>query len=211
MRIMIVISLLTLLTSLSNCSEKRISEKTNLGSVLVVNILKIKQDSIKLDFYDLNGDTVLSITNKYVAFNNNICYYFNESCEGTIFKDSKIIANLEYDLLFFYDAKEYMDKIEIAIGKIKVYCKNNSYLTLQSYQEHLKNYRIALNNNSPLKENPSVKAKVVPNFLNYEYSIIEFKGNWMLIKPSKEYNIDYPSGWVKWFEDSLLVEPIYLF
>lgn len=177
--------------------------------VLVVDMLTLKQENGLVTFYDSTKRTSVVLNSKTIIIGRDTCNYYESSCG--LCKKGCLAFDLEYDLFVIANVIKKNGNYCFKINGQQFYVSTNRYLRFESYKEHLKRYSITLVEESPLRESPSVNAKEVEGFINYEYKAIEFRGDWVRLDVEEEYKRNI-SGWAKWINgDSLLIAPVYIF
>lgn len=90
---------------------------------------------------------------------------------------------------------------------------NEEFLSFKTPERHvMESYPYLYGNgNTPLREEPNDKSKIIEGYDNYLYLPVEIQGDWLKIKDDKECYIgDNPSttdiiGWVRWRKDNEII------
>lgn len=186
------------------------SKELKKEGVLVINIQKLKEEKDILNFYSASNqkEKMVTFNNKFIATKQDTCFYNENSCEGEIIKGCLAI-NLEFDVFIVPNVTLTEKGYYFILNSITLFSPKSKYLRIETYQEHLSKYVLILKEISPLRENPSDSSKIISNYNNYEYNVISFKGDWVKLTTTSEYDTTI-IGWAKWIkDDSLLVYPIY--
>lgn len=181
-------------------------ELEKLRGVIEFDLLNITGNNYPLAIYNPDGSKHVEISDDTIKIGETE-YSIKES-------DEKLLQNLigarwfypEYDVLIADCISETVKFYVIQMGSsIKYVNKNDNRLKYYSYQDFIANKSFLLNKDC-LKVQPNdTSAIIISNDKFTSFQVIEFKGEWVRVKPDFElYGSSDFSGWVRWEKEEKL-------
>ncbi len=198
--------------------NNQLNEKSKSGFLLVDMSSLISNKGILNLIAPVSGDTLLTVSDEFIMYENDTCFYTERACEHLL--DAYVI-NLEYELFIFEKVKKVEGGYEFILNEKLLSIKDDSYLWFETIEEHYSNgSQIYLTDSMALRINPSQAAEVIPalqdtsmqlGVMDYIFEVIEFNGDWAHLKSSEEFEKPI-SGWIKWRqEESIFIKAIYIY
>lgn len=184
------------------------------NGVVVVNLSRVYSYNDTICLYNLNGE-IYSCLSKYL-YNDSLKLDLKEASPQRLQEIIEIRSFYpEYDI-FVADCIGKKDgKFKILVNGSVKYLPDNNMVDFKTYEDYILSNYVALTDKSPLREDKSEKAPIIPSYLESNYVPIKIKGDWLKVKCDLNCegcnNGKYFEGWVKWREDeNILIEVYYV-